>query len=45
MKCSRVSIFSSHNIHVFSPVNHFLSFSGKQFVLVLYKIIDDGLLL
>ena len=41
VKYSRVSIVSSHNKHVvFSPVNLFLSFSGKQFVLALYLIAD-----
>ena len=44
MNCSSVSIASSRNMHVlFSPVNRFLSFSGKQFILALYKIYNSSL--
>ena len=44
MKCSRVSVVPSHKMYVvLSPVNHFLSFSVKQFVLALYTVIPKKL--
>ena len=46
VKCSSSLVMLLHSPHsVLSPANRFLSFNRKQFVLALYNVTDDGLLL